>query len=434
MKNDVFVSYEHGSKAIADSIVAAFEQDRIRCWYAPRDVIGDYATSIVEAIENTSVFVLVLNGESSNSAHVLNEVEMAYKRNIEQNQSITIMPFKISNDQFSRAMEYYIKRMHWIDATNSPLYNSIENLKSRVKKILGREDIAPSVSAQRSENKFFTADNTKELRRLQAQERILRDFDGELYEDVVNSRKDVYALDLGCNCGDNLYSRFAPLGNIRKVVGIDCDGKSVEQATQNYGSDVFRFYQADVETHDFEKTLDEICREERIEKFDVVNLSMLILHLKKPYALLRVLRKFLVPDGVFIIKDIDDGLNLAYPDKDGLFAKAIQICNFSEFSGYRKSGREIYTMLRKCGFADVKMRNALISTAGMSFDEREALFDVYFSFIREDMRILSKKYPDDDNYVKAAEWFEDNYERLESEFLSEEFFFTLGFMLFTAKR
>ena len=69
---DVFISYEHQSKSIADNICAVLESKGIRCWYAPRDVYGDYATSIVEAIESCKVFVLILNCDSSNSPHVLN--------------------------------------------------------------------------------------------------------------------------------------------------------------------------------------------------------------------------------------------------------------------------------------------------------------------------------------------------------------------------
>ena len=37
--HDVFISYEHESKSIADNIVASLEASKIRCWYAPRDVI-----------------------------------------------------------------------------------------------------------------------------------------------------------------------------------------------------------------------------------------------------------------------------------------------------------------------------------------------------------------------------------------------------------
>ena len=91
-KTDVFLSYEHSLKSIVDRICAELENDGIRCWYAPRDVIGDYATSIVSAIDEASVFVVLLNNESSRSPHVLNEVEMAYKRIIDKEGELTILP------------------------------------------------------------------------------------------------------------------------------------------------------------------------------------------------------------------------------------------------------------------------------------------------------------------------------------------------------
>ena len=38
MAHDVFISYSHKDKAVADAIVARLEQDNCRCWYAPRDI------------------------------------------------------------------------------------------------------------------------------------------------------------------------------------------------------------------------------------------------------------------------------------------------------------------------------------------------------------------------------------------------------------
>ena len=134
---DVFISYEHESKSIADNICSVLESRGVRCWYAPRDVYGDYATSIVEAIEKCKVFVLILNHNSSESPHVLNEVEMAYKRIL--NGEITIIPFKVDEGILSKAMEYYVKRLHWIDAVSEPLEKSIHHLYEQLVPILGIE-------------------------------------------------------------------------------------------------------------------------------------------------------------------------------------------------------------------------------------------------------------------------------------------------------
>ncbi len=38
MEHDVFISYAHEDKAIADAICAKLEENKIRCWIAPRDI------------------------------------------------------------------------------------------------------------------------------------------------------------------------------------------------------------------------------------------------------------------------------------------------------------------------------------------------------------------------------------------------------------
>ncbi len=435
MKIDVFISYEHKSKSIADSIVSSFEQDKIRCWYAPRDVIGDYATSIVEAIENASVFILILSGESSNSPHVLNEVEMAYKKNIEQSQTITIVPFKVSNDELSRAMEYYIKRIHWIDATTSGMEAAITDLKKKVKRLLGiREEPDGSDGHERTRNTYFTSEDSKEIRRLRIQDRTVLSFDGTIYSDGAKNFSKVTALDLGSNRGDNFFNRFSPLPNLEKAIGIEYDKGAVEYANKKFGADKFCFYCYDVEADDLAERLEQICDEQGIEKFNMVNISMLLLHLKKPFALLKTIRRFMEPDGLLIIRDIDDGFNVAFPDKEKLFEQTIRYCAESEFSGYRTSGREIYTMLKDTGFKDIKLENLGLSTVGMDYDEREALFDTYFSFIAGDLQSMAQKYPDSEHYKTAHKWIQDHYDRLESEFMRDDFFFVLGFMLFSARK
>ena len=59
--HDVFISYQHESKNIADAICSMLEHEHIKCWYAPRDTgTGDYASNIVEAINSCKVFVIAI--------------------------------------------------------------------------------------------------------------------------------------------------------------------------------------------------------------------------------------------------------------------------------------------------------------------------------------------------------------------------------------
>ena len=161
---------------------------------------------------------------------------------------------------------------------------------------------------------------------------------------------------------------------------------------------------------------------------------MVLLHLKSPFRLLKVVRKYLSRGGIIIIKDIDDGLNMAYPDPDGSFARIIDICNKNETSGFRHSGRQIYTLLHRAGYRNIALRKQGLSVVGMDCDERFAMFDTYFSFILEDLKIMKERYPNDKRIARDLEWYEKNYETFEENFQDESFYFSLGFMILTATK
>ena len=200
---DVFISYEHQSKPIADNICAVLESRGIRCWYAPRDVYGDYATSIVEAIENCKVFVLILNCDSSNSPHVLNEVEMAYQRILKG--EIAIVPFKVDAGLLSKAMEYYVKRLHWIDAVSEPLEKAIARLYEQLVPILGLKpqpaalpdpDCSVEVNLNRRNVMYYSPDDLIELKRLGMEEELLYEYEKPYYDKLLLGKSGLVALDL----------------------------------------------------------------------------------------------------------------------------------------------------------------------------------------------------------------------------------------------
>ena len=95
MQHEVFISYHRNSSAeLEEHIVAALESHGIKCWYAPRDVDSSYAGDIVKAINTCKVFLLVMNEQSSHSAHVLNEIDCAFNR-FHQHESIRLLPFRM---------------------------------------------------------------------------------------------------------------------------------------------------------------------------------------------------------------------------------------------------------------------------------------------------------------------------------------------------
>lgn len=113
-----FISYSSADKNIADNLCNKLENSGISVWYAPRDVIGPYAESIVNAIDKSTYFIVILSQNSITSEHVLNEIDLAFQRLPD---NIKFKPLKIDNSVFTPSFRYYLSRQHWKDATCPPL-------------------------------------------------------------------------------------------------------------------------------------------------------------------------------------------------------------------------------------------------------------------------------------------------------------------------
>lgn len=134
MAHDVFISYSAEDKLTADAVCAALEARHIRCWIAPRDVLPgrDYAETLIEAIRDAPLMVLVFSSGANGSRHVLREVERAASRNI------PILPFRIEDVPPCDAMEYYLSSTHWLDALTPPLERHLGQLGDAVEVLLAR--------------------------------------------------------------------------------------------------------------------------------------------------------------------------------------------------------------------------------------------------------------------------------------------------------
>ena len=117
MNYDVFISYSHKDKQIADAVCARLEQEGIRCWYAPRDIVpgADWAESIIRSIESVKVMIIIFTDHSNASKQVLNEISNAV------NAGVTIVPFRLTSEPPTRGIQYYFTAVHWLDAVDRPL-------------------------------------------------------------------------------------------------------------------------------------------------------------------------------------------------------------------------------------------------------------------------------------------------------------------------
>ena len=135
--HDVFISYSTvgNDKVIADAVCAKLENEKIRCWIAPRDIIAgtNWGGAIVDAISRSRIFVLVFSNNSNESQQVLHEVERAVSK------GIPVLPFRVEDVTPSTDMEFYLGATHWLDAITPPMEKHIQKLAEIIKTLLGAQ-------------------------------------------------------------------------------------------------------------------------------------------------------------------------------------------------------------------------------------------------------------------------------------------------------
>ncbi len=435
---DVFISYEHQSKSVADNICAVLESKGVRCWYAPRDVYGDYATSIVDAIEACKVFVLILSENASNSPHVLNEVEMAYKRIIEG--EITIVPFKLDEGMLSKAMEYYVKRLHWIDAVSEPLEQSILKLYDQLVPILGLrkeeevlEEKAPETNLQRKNVQYYSSEDYVEIKRLRKEDELLYEYELPVYDKLLFGKSDVAALD---------FDTLDPRSSMRRL----CRPEISKRVCFCYNEDMVRegndlcaedpdtkFYHLDLRKDNVEEKIESAMRESGVKGFDFLNLTMAIMDLENPFKTLKKLKEFLNPGAVAFVRDVDDGVVFAFPDEDNLFGQFKEFYKLDLLSGSRYSARQVYNLMRKLGAKDIRLERCGLSSASMDFNKRRLLFDCWFGFIPNDFKRMLADNPSDEVAKDVLKWVDEHYDDLEEKFFDNNFLFHSGYFIYSVR-
>jgi hypothetical protein len=143
---DVFISYSSQDKTTADAACATLESENIRCWIAPRDINPgrDYGESIIDAIENARVFVLILSSSANASPQIKREVERAVSK------GLPIIPVRIEDVMPSRTLQYFISSPHWLDAFPPPRERYFVKLIASVRALLDTEKSATLQNTTRS--------------------------------------------------------------------------------------------------------------------------------------------------------------------------------------------------------------------------------------------------------------------------------------------
>lgn len=128
MAHEVFICYSNSDLPRAKVICQHLENQGIRCWIATRDLRGRtmWAEQVLGAIRESSVVLLLLSPESSNSVGIAHDVIYAAKH------EIRIVPVTLDPVQLSGPLEYVTAPLHRLDLTGKRFE---ENLASVVKAV-----------------------------------------------------------------------------------------------------------------------------------------------------------------------------------------------------------------------------------------------------------------------------------------------------------
>ena len=292
--------------------------------------------------------------------------------------------------------------------------------------------------------KHYTVDNKENDRLVRQNQLIQKYLLGRWYEKIL-SQKVQNVLDVGSNNGNSIMTALSSkLENIQQLIGLEKDKDCVRQANKNFGSEKVKFFAVDVESQNFEQQLKQIMEASKIESFNFINITSLLLLLKNPESFLKSISKFLSKDGYMLILDIDDRLTTwsCKSDKsefyDKLYTRAMQICFKAKTTGNRHSGQQVLKHLKSCSLKNCCLLNQQngevhgLQTKEMPMEDRELFAHMLFDFIERGVTADYQERPQDKEVSADYKWFVNNKSNLISGFLDKDLDFNLGYMIFGA--
>ena len=120
--------------------------------------------------------------------------------------------------------------------------------------------------------------NIEDLR-LHLQNQAVRYFDEDVYHRVFGNYASPLILDVGCGTGDMIVD-MTDHNPACRIYGIDLVKRQIELAAERYPQ--CKFLTADIEQDSFQDDMRSWMESEDIQGFDIINCSMILMHLSDP--------------------------------------------------------------------------------------------------------------------------------------------------------
>lgn len=431
---DVFISYRRdGGFAFARLIYEWLHRENISVFLDLEELrSGPFNEKLYSAIEDAQNFVLVLPAHAldrcvNESDWLRLEIEHAIKnkKNIipimvdgfefpsELPPTMQMLPFfngvQISREYFEASMVKLISMLQGIQKTND------ESLLSR------HDDV-----------RYYMDEDEKEKHRLRSEDILLDKYEAPIIHDLLAGKKDVVCLDVNVLNPESAFQRFEN-PEISKVIALTYSNEVAERGNAERKNENIQFFATQFEADNFEDKLEEYLDKVDADGIDFVCLSMAIMDFKKPFRILQAIRNCLNDDAVMIIRDVDDGAVFAYPDNDGLFRKMQSYYIHNKYSGFRFTGRQIYSYVHKMEPKLIRLEKYGISTADMSRKDKKLLFEAWFSFIPNDFNRMLRENPDSKISKEVVDFCTNHYDELNEQFFSSETIFSAGYVIYSVR-
>ena len=139
-KREVFLSYALADGKIASKLCDKLESAGISVWYTTRDIMPgeNWRNAVTDALQQCRVFVVIFSEIGIRSEHVLNELDLAFRR-LRKHDEVCILPVLVEMENLPDILRYYLTQMRFLDARNQPLETVLDDVVERVQDIISAQ-------------------------------------------------------------------------------------------------------------------------------------------------------------------------------------------------------------------------------------------------------------------------------------------------------
>lgn len=436
---DVFISYRReGGYTMARLVYECLRNIGLSVFLDLEELrSGQFNEKLYEEIEKCKNFILILPPNSldrcnSESDWLRLEIEYAIKQNK------NIIPIMMVDFEFPSQLPPSLQVLPFFNGVRA----SREYFDATIKKIISMlhgielDESKLKLNERHDDVRYYYDEDEQEKHRLRTEDILLSSYEKPIVDKLLEGKKNVVCLDVNVLSTSGSFSRLS-YPEITNVIALTYNEDiakrgNAEREERNNGEKI-AFFQVQFEAEDFETQLESCLNAAGVDGVDFVYLSMAILDFKKPFKVLQAIQNCLNDDAVMIVRDIDDGAVFAYPDKNGLFAKFQSFYIHNVYSGYRYTGRQVYSYVKKMEPREIVLERYGVSTSNMSRRDKKALFECWFSFIPNDFARMLKENPESKTAKEVVEFCDKHYDELNEQFFSGDVLFSAGYVIYSVK-